>query len=84
MGRLLGVRRVSPEKLDGSRLVTAGWVFMLGIPMGLVLLGTQFPISTWLVIVLGLLAIVNLDDALLLTSQFAEHGVDGEIEEIPT
>lgn len=83
IGTLFGVKKVEEDKFNSTGLATAGWVFMLGIPVGLVLLGPQFPMLTWLALVMCVLMLVNLDDALLLTAKFAEDGVDGLVQEVP-
>ncbi len=41
-------------------------------------MGVEFPVLVWMSIVFGTLAIVNLDEALMLTALYAEHGARRE------
>jgi len=81
-GRLVGIQRINPDKADSSKLVTAGWIFILGIPVGLILLGPEFPMLIWLSIVLGLLMLVNLDDSLILMSNIINNGLKATLQTI--
>jgi hypothetical protein len=80
-GRLLGIKRDGPHRYDTGQLTTAAWIFFLGIPIGLILTGTEFPLWIWAAIVLGVLAISNADPAMMLVARIAEDGVDGVVEE---
>jgi hypothetical protein len=75
MARLFGIRAKKDGKYDSTQLSSAVWIFALGIPAGLFIAGMDFPIMLWAAIVFGTLALVNLDEALMLTVIYAEHGV---------
>lgn len=74
MARLFGVQKKT-DGYDSSQLSSAVWIFMLGIPAGLFAIGAEFPIALWAAIVFGILMLVNLDDALMLTAAYAEQGI---------
>lgn len=43
-------------------LFTAFWVFGLGIPIGVIILGGEgFVLSTWLIVILGCVAFIHID-----------------------
>lgn len=73
----MGVQR---EKLgwrfDGA--IMAGWVYLLGMPLGAIIMGPAFSILLWSVIVVVITALVNADDALYYTLWLKENNVDGE------
>ena len=73
IARLFGIKELGNHRYDSSQLSSAIWIFILGIPVGLFFIGLEFPILIWLSIIFGLLAIVNLDEALMLTALYAEH-----------
>ena len=71
--RLFGIRQTE-DGYDSSQLSSAVWIFAIGIPVGLFLAGMNFPITIWAAVVFGTLAIVNLDEALVLTASYTEKG----------
>jgi hypothetical protein len=75
VARLFGIKETKSKGYDSSQLASAVWIFALGIPAGLFIIGMNFPVPLWAAVVFGLLAIVNLDEALMLTAIYAEHGV---------
>jgi hypothetical protein len=80
IGRLFGIKEKG-GLVDSSRFLTAGWVFLLGVPVGLILFGTAFPISIWFSSVIGILMLANLDEALILLSSYLGYWMDGVIME---
>jgi hypothetical protein len=74
LARLFGIKEIRDKEYDSSQFSSAVWIFVIGIPVGLFIVGTDFPILIWMSIVFGLLAVVNLDEALMLTAIYAEHG----------
>lgn len=60
VGNIIGIR-----KRDGRygchRIVSTGWVFLVGIPVGFILLGPYFSISIWALTVIVLTIFCNLD-----------------------
>ena len=80
IGTLLGIKWIGEWRAGG--LLMASWIFIAGIPVGLLLIGPgTFSISAWLAAVLLVLMIVNIDDALLMMSNYLTYGVNGEIVE---
>ena len=76
IGTLLGVKWRGEWGAEG--LIIAGWIFFLGIPAGMLLFGpTTFHIGIWLLTVLLILMITNVDDALVQMSNYLTYGVDG-------
>ena len=80
LGRLFGIEHITADRFKGGSFITAIWIFMLGIPLGLMFFGGQFPMFGWLIVVMGLLMLTNLDNALTLTASFAERGVNNTIK----
>jgi len=79
VGSLFGVKWHGEWVYDS--LLMAGWIFLLGLPLGALLFSAEmFSIGLWLTIVLTVLMIVNMDDALLLMSNYLSYGVDGVVE----
>jgi len=76
--RLFGVREISPGKFEAGRLYSAAWAFLIGLPLGLILIGTEFSIIIWAAIILASLLIINLDESLLLMVYYIENGTTGE------
>jgi hypothetical protein len=77
IGTLIGVKWKGEWTAEG--LCIAGWIFMLGIPAGMLILGASFSLELWLMIILMILIITNLDDALLQMHNYLTYGVDGEV-----
>lgn len=76
VGTLIGVRWIGEWSIEG--LFIAGWIFTIGIPVGILIFGTTFPVMGWLAIVLITLMITNLDDALVMMSNYLMYGVNGD------
>ena len=76
IGSLVGVKWRGEWSAEG--LVIAGWTFTVGIPVGMLLFGTSFPVIGWLLAIITVLMIVNLDDALVMMSNYLTYGIDGE------
>jgi len=78
---LLGIKP-SKDGLDYSAPAAAIWVFVIGIPVGMLLFGNEaFMVSVWFLIVLGMLILMNLDDTVQMISNFFSYGVDGVVKE---
>lgn len=76
LGTLIGVKWKGEWGAEG--LIMAGWIFLFGIPAGMLLLGpSTFHAGLWLLAVLLILMITNVDDALVQMSNYLTHGVDG-------
>ena len=63
LATLVGIRRERRGKLDYSRLIIAGWVFIVLLCAGTILIGPAFPISTLLIIILISIISMNLENA---------------------
>jgi hypothetical protein len=61
-GALCGINTVGGE-IQTSRLATAGFAFVIGLPLGLLLFGPMFNLTTWLGIVIGILFVMNIHNA---------------------
>lgn len=72
-GRLLGIKRLDDGRYDTTRLVTAIWVFLFGVPIGLVIAGEGFPIVGWLAVVIAFLIFANFDHSIDLAAELAER-----------
>jgi len=72
-GRLLGIKQLDDGRYDTTRLVTAIWVFLFGVPIGLVIAGEGFPIVGWLAVVIAFLIFANFDHSLDLAAELAER-----------
>jgi len=80
VGTLIGVKWRGEWGAEG--LVLAGWIFLVGIPVGILFLGPMtFSINTWLAITLIILMITNMDDALIMMNNYITYGVNGEVVE---
>jgi len=77
-GTLVGVKWKG--KWTAEPLIISGWIFLFGVPVGVLVAGSYFSLGVWLATVLMVLMIVNIDDALLQMSNYATYGVDGEVE----
>jgi hypothetical protein len=77
--KLVGVRK-DPKQWRFDGLVTAGWVFLLGMPIGAMILGAAFNLALWAIVVVAATAIVNADDALHLVLWLKENNLDGEVK----
>ena len=75
-GTLVGVKWKGEWTYEG--LVIAGWIFLLGVPFGILVAGPAFSLLAWLISVLIVLMIINLDDALVMMSNYLTYGIDGE------
>ena len=76
IGTLTGVKWKGEWSAEGTFI--AGWIFIVGIPVGMLLISPSFPITGWLLIVLTVLMITNLDDALVMMSNYLTYGVNGD------
>jgi len=66
-GNLLGIYKLDDGTLDLTQIMSAGWIFMLGMPVGVVFLGPLFSVKIWLCSVFAALTAINLDKAVLQT-----------------
>jgi hypothetical protein len=57
---LVGIRK-KERGYNCQRIVSTGWVFLIGIPIGYIFLGTLFSIPIWASIVLVMTILCNLD-----------------------
>ena len=57
--KLIGIRDLNGTK-NYESLINTIWVFVAGIPIGLILFTNQFNITIWLAIVSGTLIIKNI------------------------
>jgi hypothetical protein len=76
-GTLIGVKWKG--QWDYESLAITAWIFLLGLPIGTMMLGSAFSLSTWFLGVLICLMLVNIDDALIQMSNYIMFGVDGEV-----
>jgi hypothetical protein len=72
-------RDIIEWKFDG--LITAGWVFLLGLPIGTIVLGSSFSLLLWSIIVVITTMLVNADDAIYFVLWLKENNLDGEVKE---
>lgn len=77
-GTLVGVKWKGRWNYDP--LIIAGWTFLLGLPIGMLLLGSLFSLELWLFLIIFALILANLEDALKQTNNYLQYGVDGEVE----
>jgi hypothetical protein len=77
-GTLIGIKWKG--KWTHDSLIAAGWTFLIGLPLGVLLFGSLFSLELWLFIIIFILMLANLDDALIQTCNFLQYGVDGEVE----
>jgi hypothetical protein len=76
----MGVRKEPKEwRFDG--LITSGWVFILGLPIGAMVVGPSFSLALWAIIIVIVTIMVNFDDARHLAQWMEENNIDGEVEE---
>lgn len=59
-GLFIGIRK-KDNKYDFHRFTSTAWIFLVGIPLGLVFLGNSFSISIWAIIVGIITIFCNLD-----------------------
>ena len=78
-GTLIGIKWKGTWCFDS--LIIAGWVFVLGLPVGMLLFGQTFSLGVWATLILLIMLIVNIDDALVQMSNFLTYGVDGVIDD---
>ena len=71
--RLFGIKQIDKNAYDSSQFMSAMWILVIGLFLGLFIAGIDFPILIWATTIFGMLAIVNLDEALLLTALYAEQ-----------
>ena len=74
LGSLFGIKTAEKGKLNADQLFTAGWVFLFGSPVIIILFGA-INLPVWAAVILTCLMLVNLDEALMLFYLFSEHGV---------
>jgi len=86
IARLFGVEEDHREnRYNSYGLQSAIWIFAIGTPIGMLLFGgASFSMSIWLGIVFGTLAVVNLDETLVLAGRFLRFGVYPQEERIVT
>ena len=81
-GTLLGLRYDKERKRwQYSQLESAGWIFLLGLPIGLVVFGELFSIIIWALMVFIILAISNIDTVIAVIPELYKYGPDGEVIE---
>lgn len=79
LGRCIGIKKDLREwRFDG--LIMAGWVFVLGLPLGAMVVGSGFSIFLWALIVLLATLIVHADDAIHYLAWLQEYTLDGEVK----
>ncbi len=77
VGSLLGIKWRG--EWDPQGIILAGWVFLIGTPVGMLIIGAEtFSIGMWLTLVVLILMLANMDDALTMMSNYLTYGVDGE------
>jgi hypothetical protein len=59
-GNLIGIKCIE-ERIDYNQLLTAGWIFIIGMPIGLIIFGSQFSIPVWLFIITIGLILYNIE-----------------------
>jgi hypothetical protein len=75
------MRKTQTEwRFDG--LITAGWVFLLGLPIGTIVLGSSFSLLLWSIIVVITTMLVNADDTLYYVFWLQENNLDGEVKDV--
>lgn len=58
-GALCGINNISGE-IQAGRLATAGFAFVVGLPLGFILFGPAMSITAWMTVVIGILFLMNL------------------------
>ena len=76
IGTLFGIKWKGKWMADG--LFIAGWIFVVGIPVGMLFIGPWFSIFGWMIMIMLLLIITNIDDALVMMSNYLTYGVNGD------
>ena len=61
-GSLLGVYH-SDGMIDSASLVLAGWVYLIGCLIGIIIFGNTFSLASWMIVLLIVIFISNLDEA---------------------
>ena len=75
-GTLIGIKWKG--KWSYESLAIAGWIFILGTPVGALILGTNtFSLGLWFLLIIIGLMIVNIDDAATQLKNYIKYGVDG-------
>lgn len=59
--KLIGIKNKNGTR-DYESLIQAGWTFIVGLPIGLILLTNQFSVPIWFCIVSGTLIICNISN----------------------
>jgi hypothetical protein len=72
---LFGIRQVTSEQFTFAQLHIATIVFLIVTPLGLLFFGSSFSITVCAAIILLGLALVNLDNALMLVCVLSDYGV---------
>ncbi len=75
-GRLIGIKKTKEDKYDITRLTNATWTFIVGIPIGLLLVGEAFPIAIWGVIVFIFLTVISIDETVAFAQKCFREGVN--------
>jgi hypothetical protein len=78
-GSVFGIRR-KKGKWNFEQVTLAAWVFVVGLPIGTLVLGANFNILMWAAIILLCLWLVNVDETMLLIADLTEYGPDGVVE----
>lgn len=72
---LFGIRQVAAEQFTFAQLYIATTVFLIAAPLGLLFFGSSFSITACAAVILLGLALVNLDNALMLVCILTDYGV---------
>ena len=70
LGELVGCRISKDGSLNCDRIIMAGFIFIIGVPIGMLFFGEMFTAPLWGTVVLVILAAANMDTAL---SKMAEN-----------
>jgi len=80
-GMLLGFKYRPNGSWDNRSAATIGWLFLGGMPIGILLMPETFSILTWLAICFTIGALCNLQEAIMYAAYILEEGLDGLVEE---
>jgi hypothetical protein len=80
IARLMGAHK-QPKGWRFDGLITSGWVFILGLPIGAMIVGSSFSLALWAIVVVVMTIMVNFDDAVCLAQWMKQNNLDGEVEE---
>lgn len=74
-GALCGMNTIGGD-IQTGRIATAGFAFVIGLPLGLLLFGPTFNLTIWLAIVIGTLFVMNLHSAWEVLMSLKYGGLD--------